>query len=164
MARPEKKVPQDVPRIIVKRAVLQSLLDVRDLREQMLGKGLFFDPCWSLLLELYAAYLDSRKVSMSQACSLGGLPATTGFRYVRQLEERILLRRQIDPEDSRRHWLFLTEEGHEKIDLLVEVVVTALRRIECERTWSVDPIESGTITAALRKRANARDNKRSARA
>ena len=48
---------------------------------------------------------------MSSLCIAAAVPPTTALRWIRQLTERGLLMRQADPEDGRRIFIALSEEG-----------------------------------------------------
>ncbi len=72
---------------------------------------LFADPAWDILLELYLADLEQRRVSVSALCLAGGVPQSTNFRWIAKLESVGLLERHVDPLDGRRSWVELSEMG-----------------------------------------------------
>ena len=89
----------------------RAQLHARREREGVFGKGLFFEPAWDMLLELFAARLEDRAVAVKSACVASGVPQTTALRYVAHLVARGLVERRRHPADSRSTHLVLTDEG-----------------------------------------------------
>lgn len=92
-------------------AQLRAVLRARRLRDRFLGKGLFEDPAWDMLLDLYASRLEGRRVSVSSLCIAAAVPPTTALRWIARLTERRLLARTPDPGDRRRVFIGLTDEA-----------------------------------------------------
>lgn len=69
------------------------------------------DPAWDILVDLAAAGLTGRSVSVSSACLAALVPQTTALRYVRLLEADGLVERVRDVSDGRRFLLGLTSKG-----------------------------------------------------
>lgn len=90
---------------------VRAVLRARRLRDQILSGDLFADPAWDILLDLMAAHLENTRVSVSSLCIAAAVPPTTALRWIRQLTERGLLMRQADPEDGRRIFIALSEQG-----------------------------------------------------
>lgn len=78
--------------------------------------GLFGEPAWDVLLDLYLAHLDQRAVSVSSACIAACVPPTTGLRYLNKLERNGLLNRESDPADHRRVIVSLTPRAIELVE------------------------------------------------
>jgi DNA-binding MarR family transcriptional regulator len=91
------------------RAVIRS----RRLRAQFFAEELFADPAWDMLLDLYAADLEQRRVSVSSLCIAAAVPPTTALRWIGTLHEEALFERQADPSDRRRAYIALSEKGIE---------------------------------------------------
>jgi hypothetical protein len=68
-----------------------SILALRRARTEVLGAGLFSDPAWDTLLELYAANLGRRCMSVANLAVAIGEPQSTTARWVVALEERGLV-------------------------------------------------------------------------
>lgn len=80
-------------------------------REAIFGPGMFADPSWDLLLDLFIADIEGRSVSVSSACVAAAVPATTALRHVCHLVDKGLLVRSPHPEDRRCTYIGLTGEA-----------------------------------------------------
>jgi DNA-binding transcriptional ArsR family regulator len=100
-------------------------LKARRLREGLFPEGLFADPAWDMLLDLFASRLEGSRVCVSSACSAAIVPQTTALRWVDRLEECGLLERHPDPADSRRIYLELTELATWRIELWLKATFHA---------------------------------------
>ncbi|WP_051683439.1 MarR family transcriptional regulator [Sphingomonas sp. UNC305MFCol5.2] len=78
---------------------------IRLRRNELLGKPVFRDPAWDMLLDLVVAADERRAVSVSGLCHASGVPTTTALRHVERLETLGLLTRTPDPADKRRFWV-----------------------------------------------------------
>lgn len=103
---------------------VRCLIRTRRLREAQFGHGIFADPAWDMLLDLYAARLEGKPVSVSSLCHASAVPATTALRWIRVLEEQGLILRHADPRDGRRIFLEISDDAAEKVE---KVLRTALR-------------------------------------
>ena len=77
--------------------------------------GLFGEPAWDMLLDLFIAEADGKRLSVTAACIGSAVPTSTALRWLVILEERGLVRRENDPTDARRVFLNLTSEGYAKM-------------------------------------------------
>lgn len=80
-------------------------------RAQFFKASLFSDPAWDILLELFAAQQEGRRVSISAAGLTAGIPLTTALRWIAALEREELVERAGDPTDARRTFLKLSDKG-----------------------------------------------------
>lgn len=87
----------------------------RRLRERFIPGELFGEPAWDMLLDLYAAGLEGRLISVSSACLASAVPPTTGLRWLNKLIESGLIERSDDASDARRANVSLSETGQEAI-------------------------------------------------
>lgn len=92
-----------------------SELRQRRFRERIFPPGLFGDPAWDILLDLFVAEARGNRVSVTDACLAAAVPMTTALRWVRQLESVGLVVRRADERDARRAWLVLTQRGTELV-------------------------------------------------
>lgn len=98
---------------------IRSVLLVRRARRDILGDNLFSDPAWDILLELYAAKLGGRQMSIAEVARAIETPASTTKRWVAALEERGLIASSIEPA-AQDVWIALTDEAADKVGRLAD--------------------------------------------
>jgi DNA-binding MarR family transcriptional regulator len=89
--------------------------ELRRSRQCFLDEDLFSEPAWDILLDLFASDIEGRKISVTSSCVASGVPRSTAMRYLADLEERGMVRRNGSERDGRVHYLTLTECGSSKI-------------------------------------------------
>ncbi len=94
---------------------LREIIRMRRLREKFFPAELFSDPAWDMLLDLMAARLDRRPVSVSSLCIASAVPATTALRWIKTMTEAGLFERCADPHDGRRVFIALAEDTAHKL-------------------------------------------------
>ncbi|MEI9851289.1 MAG: hypothetical protein WDN24_11130 [Sphingomonas sp.] len=100
-------------------AFARHLFAERRSRAEVFGAELFQDPVWDLMLELYAATGEGKRVGINSATIAAGVPATTALRYIKMLTQRGIVARDQCVEDSRRVYVRLTDRATQKMtDLL----------------------------------------------
>lgn len=92
-------------------AELRAVLRARRMRAQFFDGTLFADPAWDMLLDLFAADLERRRVSVSSLCIAAAVPPTTALRWIGTLHDAGLFERQPDPADRRRAYIALSERA-----------------------------------------------------
>ena len=90
--------------------ILSSLI-LRRAREEAFGPNLFSEPAWDVLLELYAAELGGRRMSLRDIALSIKAPASTTARWVAVLAERGLIASHGDPDELSVPRIGLTEKG-----------------------------------------------------
>lgn len=91
--------------------IVRATIRARRLRDQHFHGELFADPAWDMLLDLYAARLERRRVSVSSLCIAAAVPPTTALRWIGTMHEANLFGREADPADKRRAHITLTERA-----------------------------------------------------
>ncbi|SMC75373.1 winged helix DNA-binding protein [Novosphingobium sp. B1] len=81
---------------------------------------------WLMLLEIYIALHEGRRLSVSGVSSAAGLPSTTGLRHVEMLTQTGLVRRSADWDDKRRTWIMLTDKGVLAVERVIDGLANAL--------------------------------------
>lgn len=94
---------------------LDQLLRARKGRNRFFNSRLFADPAWDILLELYAAEIGQRRISVTSLCIASGVPGTTAHRCIDMLTQEGLIGRRSDPLDGRRKFVELSPEAREAI-------------------------------------------------
>jgi DNA-binding MarR family transcriptional regulator len=89
----------------------RSEIRARAARAHFFRASLFSDPAWDILLELFAAEHEGRRVSISAAGLTAEIPLTTALRWIAALEREEVVERAEDPTDARRTFLKLTHKG-----------------------------------------------------
>ncbi|MCW4462611.1 hypothetical protein OK349_12915 [Sphingomonas sp. BT-65] len=90
---------------------VRATIRARRLRDQFFAAELFADPAWDMLLDLYAARLEGRRVSVSSLCIAAAVPPTTALRWIGTMHDAELFGRDPDPTDKRRAHITLTERA-----------------------------------------------------
>jgi len=103
-----------------RRAVLADyaarIRHVRMKRNALIGAPLFRDPAWDMLLELFAAHENGRKMSVSLLCIASGVPLTTALRQLQRLEDYGLVTRLGDSSDQRRCLVIPTAKAMDGVE------------------------------------------------
>jgi hypothetical protein len=94
---------------------IRELIKLRRMREQHFPADLFADPGWDILLDLFAAKLEGKSVSVSSLCIAAAVPPTTGLRWITTMTEHGALVRRQDPNDARRVFIELSADSEERL-------------------------------------------------
>jgi hypothetical protein len=105
-------------------ARIRAHIRARRLRGKFFPEDLFADPAWDMLLDLAAARLEGRKVSVSSLCIAANVPTTTGLRWIKTLVDRQMFERHSDPSDARRAFIALTPATAETLTACLEACLT----------------------------------------
>ena len=95
--------------------LVETMISVRFMRDRFFESDLFFDPSWSMLIDLYRAELTGKDLSVTSVCIGSGVADTTALRYIKLLEERDYIYRVADPMDRRRAFLRLTNAARDRL-------------------------------------------------
>ena len=102
-----------IPRIYNLEALRMAkrLYLLRRRREGFFAAGLFSDPAWDMLLDLFVSGGERRRLSVSAVCIGSGCASATALRYVGLLEGGGWISRSPDETDRRRDYIELTDAG-----------------------------------------------------
>ena len=92
-------------------AFIKTYLRARRDREWQFPRGLFSDPAWDILLELYVAQSEDRPVTVRDACKAASVPETSGTRWLRILESRHLVKREGETPEPNEATVTLTRDA-----------------------------------------------------
>jgi hypothetical protein len=96
---------------------LSSVLELRRARAAMFGQDLFSDPAWDILLQLFAASLEGRRLGLGDF--EGVCPATTLARWLTILERRGLVACNLDCSDPENFSLELSSDAAARLSNLL---------------------------------------------
>ena len=93
----------------------RSMMRMRLERDQQFLPGLFQDPAWDIMLDLFVARADGHDLSVSAVCVGCRAASATALRYLALLQDAALVERSPDPSDRRRSYVRLTALGQERM-------------------------------------------------
>lgn len=100
--------PPDAGATAVDPADVRRVIRARRVRDKAFEPGMFEDPAWDILLDLFAAHLERAEVSVSSLSIAAAVAPTTALRWIGRLATAGLLVRQHDPFDRRRALMSLS--------------------------------------------------------
>ncbi|NLS29313.1 hypothetical protein S2M10_43350 [Sphingomonas sp. S2M10] len=106
-------------------AEIRRVIRARRMRAEFFEGDLFADPAWDMLLDLYAAELEHRQISVSSLCIAAAVPPTTALRWIGTLNEAGLFDRKADPNDRRRAYIALSDTARRGMDRYIGAVKRA---------------------------------------
>ncbi len=89
----------------------RALYRERRLRARHFAGSLFAEPMWDMLLDLFIADCERRRVTVKSVCIGANVPTTTAMRHLRWLHEQGLVERLNHPRDARSTHVRLTAEA-----------------------------------------------------
>jgi hypothetical protein len=105
--------PAPLVRAAISAGEVRDVIRARRMRAGHFPSELFADPAWDMLLDLFAAWLEHRRVSVSSLCIAAAVPGTTALRWIGTMVDAGLFLRQADPDDGRRAFVSLTDTAIE---------------------------------------------------
>lgn len=120
--KPKDRIWKDLNREIVLAKVVETY-KARRRRKRYMAADLFGEPGWDLLLDLFAARLQNRSISVSSACIAADVPSTTGLRWLGVLEQSGLIERIENDADQRVTWVKLTDSASQTMFEFFEELV-----------------------------------------
>lgn len=97
--------------ILACRDVALAIFRARKERGMFFDRTMFSDPAWDILLELFVAHAENRRIQVSALGLDSSIPLTTTIRWLAALSERGLIKRSNDPLDGRRCFIALSDAG-----------------------------------------------------
>ena len=95
---------------------IEAILRLRRARRISFGRGLFSDPAWEIMLQLFAARLGGRRVKLAELDIDD--PQSTVARWAALLETHGLISCHLDCVDSNELWLDISSVGGTKMSAL----------------------------------------------
>ena len=95
-------------------AAQRSLAALRE-RERLFGAGLFTDPAWTILLQLFVAGEEGREAKSETLCVAAAVPETVALRCIALLVLAKLVKRRARLSEREGTYLELTEAGQARL-------------------------------------------------
>jgi DNA-binding MarR family transcriptional regulator len=92
-------------------AIVRTMQRARLRRGEVFAAHFFGDPAWDMLLELYAAHLEQRRISIGRLSDASGVAGTTVLRWLDVFQREGLVERVADRFDGRRIYVSLSRGG-----------------------------------------------------
>ena len=89
-------------------------------------KGLFGEPGWDILLDLFIAEQRRSEIQVSSVCIDASVPSTTILRWIARLEREGLIYRVADITDARRRYVRLTDDGRAMMHTVFGAIAHAI--------------------------------------
>lgn len=102
---------------------IRAHIKARRLRERFFAAELLADPGWDMMLDLAAARLEGRPVSVSSLCIAANVPTTTALRWIKNLCDAGVFERSADPGDARRAFIGLSAQSAEAMEACLDAVL-----------------------------------------
>ncbi len=104
---------------------IRAHIKARRTRDRFFEAELFADPAWDMLLDLAAARLEARRVSVSSLCIAAAVPTTTALRWIKTLVDKGLFVRESDPADARRAFIGMAPGTATAMEACLEAVLNS---------------------------------------
>ncbi len=105
---PARAVPLAAAATLPEARLIRRMIRQRQLRSRFIEGDFFADPAWDMLLDLAAARVEGKQVSVTSLCIASGVPPTTALRWIGALVQADLFQRVCDETDRRRAFIELT--------------------------------------------------------
>ena len=127
MAREIRESPEGLDRLAKRQIDPEEMAAVvysdRRRRDRVFGEGLFGEPCWDMMLELFVAAGKGNTLSTKSVTLGSAVPPTTALRWLENLESEGIVRRFADPDDKRRTCVELSASAHARMgEYLAETI------------------------------------------
>ena len=109
-SQPTSEVWTDVDRQYILSKAIESYRERRR-RERIFPLDLFGEPAWDILLDLFSAHLQNKRISVTSVCIAANVAPTTALRWISELEENKLIERFDSDTDRRVKWVKLTSSA-----------------------------------------------------
>lgn len=104
--------------------IARAVLEDRKRRSQVFNPGMFGEPGWDLLLNLYVMDRDGPRLTLGKLTQLAGLSQSTALRWLEYLKDQGMITRDQHPTDARTAFVALTEKAREALGLYLSQTMT----------------------------------------
>jgi len=102
-------------------ATVKEWRRVRLRRNAAMDTTIFRDPAWDMLLDLYCAEHEGKRLTVSQLSYGSGVPIATAIRHIDRMVDADLVKRLDDAKDQRCTIVALTPEAKAKFERFLEM-------------------------------------------
>ena len=95
--------------------IARAILEDRKRRSQIFNPGMFGEPGWDLLLNLYVVDRDGPRLTIGKVTQLAGVSLSTSLRWLEYLKDQGLITREHHPTDARTAYVALTDKAREAL-------------------------------------------------
>ena len=103
-------------------AKARLILSRRLARQQYFHRDIFGEPAWEILLALYVIEYSGARFTISKLAECINAPLSTVVRWVKTLEEQLLVCRVNHPTDRRIIFVRLLDKGRTALDDYVRAI------------------------------------------
>jgi MarR family len=104
-------------------AMAERLYLERRRRNDYFPPGLFGEPVWDLMLALFIAREEARRLTIAEAYEAAGVKPAAGRRLLMRMERAGLVARTPDQQDRRKRYVGLTHSASERMaDYLTRIL------------------------------------------
>jgi DNA-binding MarR family transcriptional regulator len=96
-------------------AMAERLYQERRRREKYFPAGLFGEPAWDLILALFVALEEGRRLTIAEAYEAAAVRPAAGRRLIARLERTGMVARSFGQEDRRKRYVQLTPNASERL-------------------------------------------------
>lgn len=106
-------------------AFARQLYDERRIRDGSFSGELFGEPAWDIMLHLYAAREEARRVSVASACAAAAVPPSAGLRYLNAMLKLGLITTTPAPQNGDEASVELSEVSRRRMTQLLSRMIAA---------------------------------------
>lgn len=110
--------PDELLAVIAKR-----IMKLRQKKASMFDPGIFSEPAWDMLLDLFVAGSMQRDLPLTSVALASRVPMTTALRYLKLMESQELVQRIPYANDGRVSQVRLTENALVRMRLILQMAV-----------------------------------------
>jgi len=124
VAMVERALKQGHPDVQARRSPVATVKEWRRARlrrNAAMDTTIFRDPAWDMLLDLYCAEHDGKRLTVSQLGYGSGVAIATAIRHIDRMVEADLVERREDTTDQRCTIVSLTPDARSKFERFLEM-------------------------------------------
>jgi hypothetical protein len=119
----------------------KAWIKARNVRSSLLSPSLFQEPAWNLLLDLYIARCENRKVRVKSAVLAMNVPATTAGRWLDRLDAEGWVRREKEAV-GKRMIVVLPDDVFDRMNQVFDMVIASDRKLGLSRMYMVKSLSA----------------------